>query len=259
MNCDQVQALLPFYTQSDRATFDTAEAERHLTRCSNCQARQAEIEHLSSLLRNYVASAPTANARRADQMLPPRTLLSRPRSARILASILLAVGLLLGLAATAVAVYYKIVVVEPSRPISGLDAAIRKADFPVWVSNTGELTRVSDIAEGKDYYAVFLQYRLKDGRKFSITESKTRPHFHPWDNEETQILEQNVVIVEEKGVLYLGRLTKVVDGRYQVEWFGPNLHWHADGTDLTVNPGIDSIFTREEIIAIARGLRTVER
>ncbi len=69
MNCHQVQVLLPFYAESDRSVLDSEEAERHLTHCSDCRARQAEIENLSSLLRNYVATAPVAKARPVGQVL----------------------------------------------------------------------------------------------------------------------------------------------------------------------------------------------
>lgn len=259
MECQQVQESLPFYTQTERPAFDTEEAERHLAHCSDCQAKQAEIEHLSSLLRNFVASAPVANARPVGQVLQPRTILSRPRPARVLASILLAVGLLLGLAATAVAVYYKVVVVEPSRQISGLQEAIRKADFPVWVSDTGELTRVSDIAGGKDYYTTILEYRLTDGRRFYVMEEKVRPRVRPSSDDDSGILDENVDINGQKGVLYLGRRTTIINGEYRYGWHGPNLDWQADGTQLRIEAGIDAVFTREEVIAIARGLRTVQR
>ncbi len=171
-------------------------------------------------------------------------------------ALIIALNVMLALAATAAAIYYKIIVIEPSQQISGLDEAMRKADFPVWVYGTGELVRVSDIAEGRDDYTILLEYKLADGRRFFIRELRSLPHLHVWDDADAvSVLDQGVEVNGEKAVLYLSKLTKVVNGESQVEWFGPSLHWHVEATDLTVYPRIDNIFTRDEIIAIARAMQ----
>ena len=152
----------------------------------------------------------------------------------------------------------KIIVIEPSQS-SSLRIVVERANFPIWVYDDGELVRVSDLAEGKDYYSIFLEYRLTDGRRFFVRESKSLPHLHNWDEEVSRVIDENVEVNGQRAVLYLDKLTRVVNSGYQIEWFGPNLHWHADETDLTLNPRIDNTFTRDEIIGIARSLRQVSK
>jgi hypothetical protein len=145
----------------------------------------------------------------------------------------------------------RIVVEEPSWQLPSLEKAIQQAAFPLYISAIGELWRVSDIGEGRDY-TVFLDYRLDDGRRFAISETFAPYHAHQW--EEDQVVEWEVDVHGRPGVLYRPRV-RYPNG--ETGWGEPSLHWHATGTSLTLSPTFQSTFARDELIAIARSLYRV--
>lgn len=168
---------------------------------------------------------------------------------------LIGLGLVIGLAAATAVVHERIVVVEPSRQVSDLETIIDRANFPLWVSGSGELWRVNEIGEGR-HHTVFLDYQLDNGRRFTLIESFDPYDAHQWDTlDNLKVIERDVNINGYKAVLYLSR--DYHNGRE--EWGGPILYWNASGTSLTLSPSFRSRFTREELIAIARSLRRVEQ
>ena len=181
---------------------------------------------------------------------------------RRLVTATIVLGLMLALAATAVAVYNKIVVVEPSQELPGLEEAIDRAEFPLWISDVGDLRKVSEIGEGR-HYTVYLDYWLDDGRRFHISESFAPNHVDLWDmpnprdewKEYLQLIERNVDINGYEGVFHPSQVTYPGG---ETEWGPLNLHWHAGPTSLNLSPSHGSTFTRDELITIARSLQRVE-
>ncbi len=176
-------------------------------------------------------------------------------------AVFVALGVMLALAATAAAIYYKIVVVEPSQNVDSLKTVMNRADFPLWVSGIGKLTRIQDIGEGQNYN-VILQYTLDDGRKIYISESSSYWHLDQWDTvDPARLLERDIDINGYKGVLVLNRVTRVdkSTNSIQTEWGNPSLHWDTDETALWLNAHVDSVVSRDEIIAIARTMQRARR
>ena len=255
MDCERVQELLPFYTRADLPDEEHRAVAQHLAGCSSCRREIAQVQHVDRLVREYLAAVPVPDVSEMKEAGLSRISQPRlqPALARPVAIGLLVLALLAGLVATAVAVYQRIVVVETSRKVPSLEEAVQRAGFPIWVSDTGELWRVSELDEGR-HYTVFLDYRLDDGRRFAISETFAPYHAHQW--EEDQVIEWDVDVYGQPAVLY--RL-QVTHPNGQTEWGNLSLHWHATGTSLTLSPTFQSTFTRDELIAIARSLRRVEQ
>ncbi len=145
----------------------------------------------------------------------------------------------------------RIVLEQPSRQLPSLKEAIQQAEFPLYISTVGELWRVSTIGTGREF-TVFLDYRLDDGRRFIISETFAPYHTHRW--EEGQVIARGIDVHGRPGVFY--RL-RVIYPNGETGWGEPSLYWHATGTSLTLSPTFKSIFTQDELIAIARSLYRV--
>ncbi len=145
----------------------------------------------------------------------------------------------------------RIVLEQPSRQLPSLREALQQAKFPLYISTVGELWRVSTIGAGREF-TLFLDYRLDDGRRFTISETFAPYHTHRW--EEGQVIERGIDVHGRPGVFYRLRVT-YPNG--ETGWGEPSLHWHATGTSLTLSSTFKSIFTQDELIAIARSLYRV--
>lgn len=254
MDCKHVQNELPFYARADVMPEERLAVARHLSHCGNCRQAMAEEQHTDRLVRGYLASAPIGDVQEANVEIVSRV--SQPRFqfalARGVATLLITLGLVLILAATAVAVYNRIVVVEPSQEIPSLEEAINRAPFPLWVSNVGELWRVSELGEGRQY-TVHLDYRLDDGRRFTV-ENTDSDGALLLDGKAGKLIQRDLDINGNKAVLFLNRN---VDVNGRSEWSGPNLYWRAGGTSLRLSPWGRSAFTNDELITIARSMAPV--
>ncbi|MBI3912624.1 MAG: hypothetical protein HY327_00290 [Chloroflexi bacterium] len=183
--------------------------------------------------------------------------ISSARWARKTVFVLLAVVVVASLATTAVFAYNKIVVVEPSQNVASLKEVMTRADFPLWVSGMGKLTRIQDIGDGQNYN-VILQYTLDDGRKVYISESSSYWHLDKWDTvDPARLLERDIEINGYKGVLSLNQVTRVdkSTNSMKTELGSPSLHWDTDTTALWLSVHADNVLTRDELVAIAKSMR----
>ncbi len=151
-----------------------------------------------------------------------------------------------GLAAT-LAMYDRIIVVEPSQKVPSLTQVVSHARFPIWISTVGNLSRVSELGHDTDY-TVILDYMLDDGRRFSIIETYNNP-YHT-DNPRN-VIDNNIDINGNIAVLYIGAS---ISTNGSPKWDFPTLHWHAEGTAIYLSPSFHSKFQRDELVTIARSM-----
>ncbi len=207
---------------------------------------------------------PAIRARFQSQRQPRRW--ARLGPATRLGWALLILVLMLGLAATAIAAYNKIIVIEPARPprfsgklpnASELATVVHRADFPVWVFNAGELVQIQELGEGQNH-TVFLKYRLKDGRTFGVAESAVPPYdiqylLDDWRKVGAAILEPSVDVNGYKAIVYRKHVSGVLTNT--IEPGPPAVRWFTDRTMLDVDTSFPSAFSIDETLAIARSLR----
>jgi hypothetical protein len=180
----------------------------------------------------------------------------------------LAIALLIGLAATALAVYMKIVVGEPSFDVASLDEAMRPAQFPVWVPSQGQLMRVYTLGNpnGSPWeYNIVVDYRLQDGRRFTVIQSKALPEFNLQqqyeksqqdDPDHMRVLDGDVDINRSRGILY--QIAGELVGTPPPGWrpWETHLVWQSDGTRLSLNENVAyPLISPGEMTAIARSIR----
>jgi hypothetical protein len=263
MECQRVQDLLPFYLRADLPAGEREAVAQHMAGCPICQHEVIRMQRMDWILRDYLASAPIIERQEAVafRVIRPRFRLALSRR---IVPVLIAIGLLIALTATAVAFIRKFIVIEPSREVSGLEEVSQRAHYPLWVPTTGKLTRVREIDEG-DHYTVLLDYTLDDGRIFYVTEwDGWNLDVRQWvasipPEDRDMILGQSIDINGYEAVLFL--TTRIRAGENQTPEPGPpSLRWNAGGTGLELT---SSLLTAEingdELVRIARNMRKIGR
>ncbi|MCC7352727.1 MAG: zf-HC2 domain-containing protein [Anaerolineae bacterium] len=263
MECQRVQDLLSLYLRADLPAGEREAVARHVADCAICQHEVTQVQRMDQILHDYLASVPIINRREAvvSRVMRPRVRLAFSRR---LVPVLIAIGLLIALTATALAIRNKIIVVEPSREVSGLEEVVQRAHYPLWVPSVGKLTRVREIEEGR-HYTVFLDYTLDDGRIFYVREwDGWNLDVRQWvasipPEDRDMILGQGIDINGYEAVLFL--TTRIRASENQTPEPGPPaLRWNAGGTGLELTSSLlTAEITGDELIRVAKTMRKIGR
>lgn len=186
--------------------------------------------------------------------MPVESIISPPARKHKLIAAIIALGLTLGFAVTAVATYNRIIV-QRDHTVSGLNEVMEHVTYPLWVagdlSEGAKLAQVSESRSETTPHHTYLWYTLSDGREFQIGESQTRPHQHAWDDFEVM---RRLEIRGQPAVLYSPRYSIGPEGE-QVPSTKLILHWHEGQTAVNIVGEL----TQEDIITIAESMREIGR